>query len=510
MLAWTNEQKVLARTCATLLNEVTAFYTQSLSQHDGSFSEDWKELERKRAATLKQTRKALAGFKLDVRTIQGKQQASKVDPTAVAALFENFETKVTAYKSAMRRDFDVLVRDFATTSEELRVCLENSSANAKTEGGDDSFESEDQSEAALAKDKERKQQLDRNLQMQTQVGLLDRKILDLGGRYGKWDPRDHDVFLRLWNQAAGASRPKKQLLIKKLQMQLADKTDVECAEHYDWYLEYNALLEQKKKLLADWKGSSLSDKERQRRAILAGANNGREQAGDDDGGEDADKSADRTTAAIHHRDHSEAEKELMREQVERWRKAKAEEQRAKEQAEREEELREKQRRDDKLRKRQQETRLQIEKWRADEALIKQMDTLTGGGGGGNSPRRNKSGSASTQADIELSAARDREFALRRREEREAKEKRGVAREQRLKDLEGKLASTPAASRDPKRLLADTVATGASRKTVEQLDEAERKRSGTGAHSATMALSGRDLVQGGMRRATPAWIARPQF
>ena len=132
MLAWTNEQKVLARTCATLLNEVTAFYTQSMSQHDGSFSEDWKELERKRAATLKQTRKALAGFKLDVRTIQGKQQASKVDPTAVAALFENFETKVTAYKSAMRRDFDVLVRDFATTSEELRVCLENSSANAKT------------------------------------------------------------------------------------------------------------------------------------------------------------------------------------------------------------------------------------------------------------------------------------------------------------------------------------------------------------------------------------------
>ena len=130
MLAWTNEQKVLARTCTTLLNEVTAFYKQSLQ--DCTFSEDWKELERKRAATLKQTRKALAGFKLDVRTIQGKQQASKVDPTAVAALFENFETKVTAYKSAMRRDFDVLVRDFATTSEELRVCLENSSANAKT------------------------------------------------------------------------------------------------------------------------------------------------------------------------------------------------------------------------------------------------------------------------------------------------------------------------------------------------------------------------------------------
>jgi hypothetical protein len=509
MLAWTNEQKVLARTCATLLNEVTAFYTQSLSQlQEDSFSADWKELERKRAATLKQTRKALAGFKLDVRTIQGKQQASKVDPAAVAALFENFETKVTAYKSAMRRDFDVLVRDFATTTEELRVCLENSSANAKTEGGDDSFESEDlQSEAALAKDKERKQQLDRNLQMQTQVGLLDRKVLDLGGRYGKWDPRDHDVFLRLWNQAAGASRPKKQLLIKKLQMQLADKTDVECAEHYDWYIEYNALLEQKKKLLADWKGSSLSDKEKQRRAILAGANKVGVQAGDDDCGDDADKSADRATAAIHHRDHSEAEKELMREQVERWRKAKAEEQRIKEQAEREEELREKQRRDDKLRKRQQETRLQIEKWRADEAHIKQMDTLNGGG---HSPRRNKSGSASTQADIELSAARDYEFALRRREEREAKEKRSVAREQRLRDLEGKLASAPAASRDPKRLLADTVATGASRKTVEQLDEAERKRSGLGAHSSNMALSGRDLVQGGMRRATPAWIARPQI
>ena len=532
-LSWSNEHKVLSRTLSTLVSEVAQFYVSSstgaASAGEGgeSFVAVSKEFERKRFASLAATRKALSGFKNDLKLIKSKQQhsAGNVDPVLIKELLENFESKLTAYKSAMRRDFDALVSDLGPTEEEVRLCLERSSV-----AGVDGDDSHDGGAAAdqqqQAKREKAKQDLDKNLQMQTQVGLLDRQIQELGGRYGHWDPRDHDVFMRVWNQtphapnqpegqqASSSYPPKKRLLCRKLVTLLSDKTDVECEEHFDWYVQYTALLERKKKLLGEWKGTTQSERERERRAILAG------QIAAEGGPGDSETSRDGSNSNSHSHSHaqsgrsgqsghSEAEAQRMRQQVERWKQSRADEQAARAQEEREQELREQQLRQERARKRQQEARLQLDKWKADEAVIKQLEALElsggggggGGGGGSGSPRRRTSVST---ADIESNAARDLEIAKRRREEREAKEKKASLRETRLKDLEGRIGSAPSAPRDPARLLADTVTTGLGRKTAEQLDLAERRRASSGAHSSAMALSARDLTHGGMRRAMPVW------
>lgn len=496
-LSWSNEQKVLNRTLITVVNELNAWYTNN--NHDDEFQSSWKEMERRGEAANRATRKSLAGFKLDVKAIKTKQTGT-VDPASIAVLLENFESKLSSYKSSMRKDFDMLVDAFATTEEDLRQCLERSTITGVgascgvTSQGDDSFDS---GNSSLQQKKARKQELDKNLQMQTQVGLIDRQILELGGRYGKWDPRDHDVFMRIWNQnpvVSKTSHPKRSTVCKKLVTLLSDKTDVECEEHYNWFILYNELLEKKKKILHEWRGSSQSEKEKEMKAILGN------ERGDQDGNNSSGEFA-RGQLQRQPRRHSEAEAQSMREQIERWRKQKEEEEAATTLREREEEIRERQRRHEKDRKRQQESRLQIERWRSEEAAIKQMEQLEITQGGKLSPRRERA----RVLDAEQNAARDLEFAIKRRQERESKQKKDRARETRLKDLEGKLSTVPAAPRDPKRLLADTVATGLSKKTIEQLDEAERRRSSGGAHSSNMAYTARDL--NGMRRATPVWIAK---
>lgn len=58
-------------------------------------------------------------------------------------------------------------------------------------------------------------------------------------------------------------------------------------------------------------------------------------------------------------------------------------------------------------------------------------------------------------------------------------------------------------RDPQRLLAGTKASKQNALTYEALDQAERRRSGAGAHAAPVAMSGRDLQYAG--RATPSWM-----
>jgi len=523
-LSWVNEQKVLARTLATLLSEVQAFYVSSGSSSSGvvsaseeSFIATAKELDRKRQATVMATRKALGTFKNDIKIIRAKQQLaganrpSAPDPLQLKELLETFETKLTSYKIAMRRDFDALLGDFVSTEEDLRECLEKSSIAGVGDAGGGAGGGDDSADNITAGAKRVKQDVDKNLQMQTQVAVFDRQIQEMGGRHGHWDPRDHDVFMRVWNQTPAASKspeasgllhmPKKRMLCRKLVTLLADRTDVECEEHYDWYVKYTSLLEQKKRLLEEWKGTTEKERERERRAILAG----RGAAG---GGAEAEDDGSTAASDLHKRytGPSEVEAQRMREQIERWKKSKADEHESKAQHEREEAMRERQLREDRARKRQQEARLQLEKWKADEAVVKQLENLDVGGAqqGQGSPRRRASVSA---AEMEKNAARDLEFAKKRREERETKEKQASARETRIKELEGKIAAAPSASRDPSRLLADTITTGQSRKTAEQLDLEGRRRASSGAHSATIALSARDL--GSMRRATPTWIARPQ-
>ena len=76
----------------------------------------------------------------------------------------------------------------------------------------------------------------------------------------------------------------------------------------------------------------------------------------------------------------------------------------------------------------------------------------------------------------------------------------TARERTIKEA---AVVTVEVDRDPQRLLAGTKASKLNALSYEALDQAERRRSGAGAHGAPVAMSGRDLQFAG--RATPQWM-----
>lgn len=87
--------------------------------------------------------------------------------------------------------------------------------------------------------------------------LTDKQIATIG-RYGGWDPRDHDAFLKNWNQAVGLSMDQflnqlerdeqsppqeeqlqlpaalKQTLLKKMDVTLPGKATPELEDHVNW------------------------------------------------------------------------------------------------------------------------------------------------------------------------------------------------------------------------------------------------------------------------------------
>lgn len=75
--------------------------------------------------------------------------------------------------------------------------------------------------------------------------------------------------------------------------------------------------------------------------------------------------------------------------------------------------------------------------------------------------------------------------------------------QRERSIKEAAVATVEVERDPERLLAGTKASKLNALSYEALDQAERRRSGAGAHGAPVAMSGRDLQYAG--RATPQWM-----
>ena len=72
------------------------------------------------------------------------------------------------------------------------------------------------------------------------------------GRYGKWDNRDHDVFLKVWNQVIDKdhqnfnddltdqkdsiqlSPPQRSMILRKLSVCALGKQQDEMEEHLNW------------------------------------------------------------------------------------------------------------------------------------------------------------------------------------------------------------------------------------------------------------------------------------
>jgi hypothetical protein len=100
--------------------------------------------------------------------------------------------------------------------------------------------------------------------------------------------------------------------------------------------------------------------------------------------------------------------------------------------------------------------------------------------------------------------RDLLIAKKRFEDKERKQATLTERETKIKNMDPKLDIVEGISRDPARLLAQTKASVASKVTPELLDQAERRRASSSAHSSYVPSTGRDLQMGG-GRATPTWM-----
>lgn len=110
------------------------------------------------------------------------------------------------------------------------------------------------------------------------------------------------------------------------------------------------------------------------------------------------------------------------------------------------------------------------------------------------------------AALRLRQEKDIEAARKKKEANDLLQLKKTERERRLNEVANTFEYDQV-ERDPNRLLAPTKAYMASRVTDEDLDAAAHRRTTAGAHSAPIAMSGRDLQFGG--RATPNWMRGPR-
>ena len=255
------------------------------------------------------------------------------------------------------------------------------------------------------------------------------------------------------------------------------KTEEELADHVNWYLQYNELQFTKKGLLEEWKQSRNSQKKRDEASIVKETL-------------DVVEESDIDT----HTAFKFVDREAIKERVAKWRNEKEEEQRLKELRHKEEQKLEAERRKTGLRKRQEQLRSQIDTWKQSEEEYNQKikDTETAI----SKPKK------VTSSDLQARQDRDREITSMNLARKEAALDRKKSREVRIRELERDLPNDINATRDPARVLASTKAQSFRKMAGESIVEAESRRASASAHSATMAMSGRDLHTA--RRAVPSW------
>ncbi len=255
------------------------------------------------------------------------------------------------------------------------------------------------------------------------------------------------------------------------------KTEDELATHIDWYLQYNDFQSTKKVWLEEWKQSRSHQKRRDQAAIVKYTL------------DVVDETDPDPQTAFNFVD-----REATKERISKWKKEKEEEQRFKELRQREERKAEEEKRKIDSRKRQEHLRSQVDEWKKSEEeytlKIKHTETAM------------KKSKKVTTSDLQSRQERDRQITQMNLARREAAQDKKKSREVRIKELERDLPNDINVSRDRTRILSSTKAQSLRKISGESLVEAESRRASASAHTATMAMSGRDLQTA--RRAVPSW------
>eukprot|EP01039_Chlorochromonas_danica_P006426 gene6426-7085_t len=488
--------------------------------------------------------------KLEERAVGGYHE--KQAKVALQHLLENFENRLSSFKLSMRGEFDRLEVEEAVLTREIEgldlLCYEEDAGPTMEDGNEDREEAE--AEAAVEKANKMKAALrvEEDLAHKAAIGEVERELAALG-RFGGWDARDHDAFVRVWNSTlAGAmilhkvlhseekaeemnveeknhhgaedeedgeqpetnerertqpshgdgqiefvvnlSNFQRSQLLKKLEFQVLGKSSDELNDHVEWYSRVLALTAKKKQLVADWRKQAV-----QRRRSWAEKVASEEIEEEEVKGTNAVVDEEQLAKEESRIRRLEEQRVLAQQRAAKWRadkKLQEERLKAEKQQQEERELKAAQA---ERKRRQSELQVQLAVWKENEAATKPRASSETA-----SPRK------TDPTELKRRQERNMELAKQRKEKFVVQAQKKNERDRRLSDLLNN-APEPVVERDPARLLNATKASEAQRVYSEDLDAADRRRSTGGAHSSVVPMSGRDLQFAG--RTKPVWMRPPK-
>ena len=498
---WVQELTRLLRGGAALENGLN-----SVNSREGNeFALEQRDIAKQRDSTLHLIQKRLQGFKTGLKNIDNRlksvreQKRGAYDPEELQKYLESFEAKLTSYKGSMRAEYDQLKH------EEDRLGVEVTAMCEKIEGWERSSSSSSGNDAAAAAAEAKSSQrariqnrYEKQVELQSKIGAIDRQLASAGGMYCGWDGRDHDAFVRAWVQSTSASQgahalsgAQRKVLMKRCVAHIPVKTEEELEAHVDWYVAHLELSAQKKVLLDEWKDSRRAEQTRKYKSTLEAELDEQELGERGLGGG--------VPASVFQRVE---DREAQKLRIASWKTDREEQEQRRLQAGREAKLEEEQSAEDAKRKRQAVQRAKLESWKKEEEKCKDIISKTKKVTAGVAPRV-------TSAQLAERQKRDRELTQLQLARKEKMQDRALARETKVRELAKGLvlegAGMIAPKQDTDRLRTGTKAFNQHKFETESFADAQKRRSSTSAHSSHMHMHGRDLQNTG--RMPAAWLSR---
>ena len=458
--------------------EISRLEQKSAVLRDDAIIKETNELLRHRKSSFEQTKRFLSRFKTDLKFIEdtlGGNIGNGCGTEDIQSLLETFERKLMNYKMCMREEFENLVCEEKILDKELSAFIEEY----------DGFNQEDQE---LKKRDEARTginaRLTRELDRQSKIGAIDKQIVAMGNKNGTWDPRDHDLFLKVLTQNSInilklQNISYRRTTIKKLLIAFPGKNEDEMSDHLDFYAKYTKLIEEKKQVLQTWR-----NEQNERKKKIYDSNIAVDSEHVVGVGCESFKSK---TSSIDNRID-------VKKQIAEWKKLQSENQEQMRAEETERKRKEKLIESEERARRQASMRMKLDQWR--EMKGRKAENVE------------DEGDVNTKVNVdpaELQRMRERDLEFEARRNKKIAERKNIdhARENRLK--ESKSRTLDHAKRDPNRLLRATAASTANQLSDIAIDDANHRRANASAHSTSIAMGGYDLKFSG--RAKASWAPK---
>lgn len=403
-------------------------------------------------------------------------QSSRGRIVDIKGILERREKKLFKYRMEMREDYENLVCEEKLLDKDLSIFT--ASLDALNDAAEDEIEDPHNRQQAISR-------RNRELENQSKIGTIDKKLAILGAAHGLWEISEHDAFVRLlkqrkmnWKMIGITDNNDRSRIVLALASHFRGKTKEEISDHIEFHIQYESLLQEKQELLRKWRAEQNARKQSILDTVVV-------------------------TDSLPEAQENKASKISVEENLEKKQKVLAwkQEQVALQMKIKEEEAIQNQvkklEESESRARKQLTTRRKLDAWKDDRAKSAPSKHVV------EEPRIPVSFDpaillARQQRNLEA-AKQAREKIIERKSSKLVREERQRAAGMKVQnDLSLKL-------KDPTRLHRLTTASENSRLSDEYLDHASHRRESCTAHAANIPLQGYDLKFSG--RAQPSWIQR---